>query len=145
MPASYWRKPLRASAAARALGSAISEASSARLFRRSIRLSGIGLSRQLLGLLIDHFPCDQAVFKGRIAIDEATTLLFQVFGTGLGSLGRFQELFQRVVHRHNIYRVGVDCHRLTPANCRASYWASRHACSSAWPAPLPGAAASSAG
>jgi len=92
------------------LGSAISGASSARLFRRSIRLSGIGLSRQLLGLLIDHFAGDQAVFKGRIAIDEAAALLLQVLGTGLGSLGRFQELFQNIVHSHNIYRVGFDCH-----------------------------------
>src|SRR5579863_2529072 len=106
MPTSYWRKPLRASAAARALGSAMSGASSARLFRRSLPLSGIGLSRQLLGLLIDHFPGDQVVFKGRIAIDEAPALRFQLRRSLLGRLSRFQESLQAVIHMCNIDRVG---------------------------------------
>jgi hypothetical protein len=68
------------------------------LFRRSPPLAGIGLSRQLLGLLIDHFPRDQAVFKGCIAIHEAAALRFQLRGALFGRFSRFQEFFQTVVH-----------------------------------------------
>src|SRR5689334_25005355 len=68
------------------------------LSRFSIFSCGIALSRELLSLTIDHFPCNQFILECGIAIGKTPPLLLPLLWGRLCGFGGFDELFEGFGH-----------------------------------------------
>src|ERR1700730_18382730 len=137
MPASYWRRPFRASASAFFLGSAMSSGSKALLSRLSFwRL--IRFSRKFLSLTVDHFARDKLILKSRIPERKAPPLRLALFSCRLNFFGSFQKILERIRHRYHlpdsnhhptrhVERIDTPC-QLTPARLELVWTAMSQIC-----------------
>jgi hypothetical protein len=58
----------------------------------------LSLTRDGLGLLVDHLPGDEVVLEGRVSVSEAASLLFLLLWAWRNLSGRFYEQLQSFSH-----------------------------------------------